>query len=193
VSARRLASRSTARVGAALLALGSAACATPGVFERYVQAGLYEDAARTFEQDSTLWSRPETLLLAGRVFADPTQPTFDIGRAQQALERLVAAFPASPEAEQAGVLLPLLTQLERLEELEGELVALSGLTVKLDSLAARSDTLAASQLAAEQEAQALRRRIQRLEEELEQARLELERLKAIDLRRRPEERRQGGR
>jgi hypothetical protein len=172
---------------AAIVALASFGCATPHVFQRYVEAGLYEDATRTFESDSTLWSRPEVLLLAGRMFSDPSLPVFDPERARRALERLATGFPGSDEAAQADLLLSLLTQLEKLGQAEKEL---SARAAELETRAARADTLAASQTeAAERELDALRRRIERLEAELEQARQELERLKAIDLRRRPPNRR----
>jgi hypothetical protein len=182
--------RSYATIAASIAAL-CAGCATNRVFERYLEAGLYEDAVRTFEADSTLWNRPETLLLAGRMFADPTVPSFDAVRARSTLERLVTVFPESEEAAQGGILIPLLTRLAELGELERELDAR---TAELERRAAQAvvtlaDTLAAVQLAAERDLQALRRTIARLEADLDRAREELERLKAIDLRRRPGDRR----
>jgi hypothetical protein len=186
VSARRIGAGSVV-LGVAIAALGAGACASTSVFQRYVEAGLYEDATRTFESDSTLWSRPDALLLAGRMFSDPSLAVFDAERARRVLQRLATAFPESDEAAQADLIVPLLTQLEKVEEAEKEL---SARAVELEARAARADTLAAaSQSAAERELQALRRTIQRLETELEQARQELERLKAIDLRRRPPNRR----
>ena len=38
----------------AVLVLGSGGCATHGLFRSYLDAGLYQEAARTFEADSTL-------------------------------------------------------------------------------------------------------------------------------------------
>jgi len=172
---------------AAIVLVASSACATTHLFESYVEARLYEDARRTFESDSTLWNRPDALLLAGRTFSDPSLPAFQPALARRALERLATSFPESDEAAQGAPLLSLLNQLETVAREGKELAARAA---ELEARAARADTLAASQTAAaERELDALRRRIQRLEADLEQARQELERLKAIDLRRRPPNRR----
>ena len=174
----------------AALALGAGGCATQQLFAKYFDEGLYQDAARAFEADSTLWSRPDALLRAARLYADPRLPVFDPHRAQEVIARLVAAFPESPEARQAATLLALLAQLEKMN------ADLSARSAELAQRTAQTDTLAASREAAEREVQTLRRQIQKLEADLEQIRLELEqtrqeleRLKAIDLRRRPDNRR----
>jgi hypothetical protein len=150
--------------------------------EREFAVGRFEDAARSFEADSTLWSNPEALLLAGRLYADPSLPTFEAERARAVLKRLAADFPDSDEAEQGRPLLGLLAQLVDLEGLREELVAR---TAELEGRAAQTDSLTASREAAERDLQAMRRRIELLEAELGEARRELERLKAVDLRPRP--------
>ena len=160
-------------VALAALALACAACAGPHAFERSLEEGRYADAARAFESDSTLWTSPEALLRAGRVYADPALPTFDAARARSALDRLVTGFP---ESEEAALGAPLLGLLGSLDRVNGELLVLK-------------DTLAASREAAERDLQLLRRRIEQLERDLREVRSELERLKAIDLRPRPGDRR----
>jgi len=165
----------------AVIVLAAGCASTPPLFDRYVQEGLYEDAVRTFESDTTLWNRPDALLLAGRMFSDPSLPAFfDPARARVALERLTERFPESLEAEYSAPLLPLLAALDGVK---GELAARAAEAERL--LGTQADTLAATQQAAALERDTLQRRIQRLEIELEEARRELERLKAIDLRRRP--------
>lgn len=164
------AARGGVAVAAALL-LG-AACAAPHAFERGLDEGRYEDAARAFESDSTLWTSPEALLRAGRVYADPALPTFDVARARSALDRLARDFPASEEAALAAPLLGLLGALDRIG---GELLVLK-------------DSSAASREAAERDLQVVRRRVEQLERDLREVRSELERLKAIDLRPRPNRR-----
>ena len=172
-----------ARTGALVVALGPAlgivACATTHPFESEFARGRYEDAARTFEADSALWSSPEALLLAGRLYGDLTLPTFDVERARAALARLVEDFPESEEAERGRPLLTLLAEVARLRE------ELGASTAALEGRVALTDTLTASREAAERDLQEMRRRIERLEAELEEARRELERLKAVDLRPRP--------
>lgn len=165
------------------LALFSGGCAHTPLFTEYFDAGRYRDAARVFESDSTLLRRPDALLRAARLYSDPSLGVLDRSRARIVLERLVADFPKSSEARHGGMLLPVLLQLEKVDELNADL---SARIAELVGRAARTDTLAASRETAEREVQALRRRIQRLEADLEQARQELERLKAIDLRRRPD-------
>jgi hypothetical protein len=182
VSDRPLGSR--VRGGVLLAALGAAACAAAPVVMQHpflveVEERRWEDAARTFEGDSTLWASAQTLLLAGQFYADPTLPTFDPARAREVLSRLTTGFPGSVEADQGR---PLLALLAELESLRGELHAR---TAALEGRMALTDSLAASRDAAEQELQTMRRRIERLEAELEEARRELERLKAVDLRPRP--------
>jgi hypothetical protein len=157
-------------------AIALAGCAgAPHPFERYVEAGRYEEAARAFEADSTLWNRPETLMLAGRVFSDPSVSTFDIERARTALERILSAFPGSPEASQARIVLPLLV------EVEGVRRELAARTAENAARAAQADTLIASREASERQIADLRGRLQVLQAELQQVKEELERLKAIDL------------
>lgn len=165
------------------LALFSGGCAHTPLFTRYFDAGRYPDAVRVFESDSTLLRHPDALLRAARLYSDPSLGVADRARARVVLERLVTDFPKSAEARQGRILLPLLLQLEAVDRLNADLAAR---VAELGERAARTDTLAASSEAAEREVQALRRRIQRLEVDLEQARQELERLKAIDLRRRPD-------
>jgi hypothetical protein len=173
------------RGGVLLAALGAAACAAAPVvttqhpFLTEVEEQRWEAAARTFEADSTLWASPQTLLLAGQFYADPTLSTFDQPRARQVLSRLTMGFPESLEAIAAR---PLLGLLAELESLGGELHAR---TAALEGRMALADSLAASRDSVEQELQTMRRRIERLEAELEEARQELERLKAVDLRPRP--------
>ena len=161
--------------------LGAAGCgaAKQHAFDGFVDAGRYEDAARTFAEDTTLWNRPDALARASRMFSDPELPTYDPARARTVLERLALGFPLSREAELMSPLLPLMSAVA---EVRAELTARQA---RLDSLALHADTLGASREAAERELQALQQRVRRLEVDLEAARLELERLKAIDLRRRP--------
>ena len=164
---------------AAVMVLGSEGCATRSAFDRFMGADLYEEAALAFQQDSTLWNDSEALLSAGQLFANPSLSVHDPAQARRVLERLVSAFPRTAEARQGGVVLALLTQMERGER------ELAALTTELHDRIAQADTLAASRKAAEGEIQALRRAVARLEADLENARQELERLKAIDLGRPP--------
>jgi len=161
------------------VALGIVGCGGGLVMEREAAVGRFEDAARTFEADSTLWSNPEALLLAGELYADPALPTFDAERARDVLTRLTADFPDSEEVRRGAALLALMTELERVRD------ELGARTAELEGRAALTDTLTASREAAERDLQAMRRRIELLEAELEEARRELERLKAVDLRPRP--------
>jgi hypothetical protein len=172
-----------ARVVAVASLLGVIGCGGGGLLlEREIAVGRFEDAARTFESDSTLWSNPEALLLAGRLYADPSLPTFDIERAVPVLMRLIVEFPMSEEANRARPLATLVAELERVRvELEASTAELEGRAALADTLTA----LTASREAAERDVEAMRRRIERLEAELEEARRELERLKAVDLRPRP--------
>ena len=170
---------SRARVLAVASLLGAVGCGGGLLMEREVGVGRFEDAARTFEADSTLWSNPQALLLAGRIYADPSLPTFDLDRAVPVLMRLVVEFPDSEEANRARPLATLVAELQRVQ------VELEARTAELQGRAALTDTLTASRDAAERDLQAMRRRVERLEAELEEARRELERLKAVDLRPRP--------
>ena len=172
-------------VAALLTVLGG--CAHTHIFDRYVQEGLYEDALHTFESDSTLWVRPDAVLVIGQIFADPSMPTYDPDRGRGTLQRLIDAFPQTPEAAQARTLLSLTAVLENVQR---ELAARSAEIARLGAQQTQqADTLAATQQAAALERETLQRQIRRLEMELEEARRELERLKAIDLRRRPDGRR----
>ena len=176
-----------ASAAAAAVVLSGGCASSRPLFVRYVEEGLYEDATRAFENDTTLWNRPDALLLAGRMFANPSLPVFEPTRARAALERLAERFPESPEATESAPLLPLLTALA---EVKAELAAQSAKSAESQRLlGTQADTLAATQQAAALERETLQRRIRRLETELDEARRELERLKAIDLRRRPEGRR----
>jgi hypothetical protein len=132
------------------------------------------------------------LLRLGVAYADAAAPRYDAERALRCWRRLVDAFPGTPEARQASLLLDALETRLRVAELEAELARrdeqLARVHSVLDSVA-QAETRLRGEVESKDEARAdlesrvaaLTRQARSLSDELEQLQGELDALKRIDL------------
>lgn len=106
-------------LGAAAVA-ALAGCATLGglgshPFHRHYRAGEYAEAARIFEQDSSLQRREKALYRASIMYALPESPVRSRARATVQLRRLLELYPQSEYRRESASLLAVLTRVDSLE------------------------------------------------------------------------------
>jgi len=153
--------RPVAALGAALLSVGIAGCATSR-FDSLFDAGRYEEAIQVYRADSTLRHDEGALYRSGLMHALPESPVYDPSLARMQLDRLLTLYPNTQYRTEAARLISLLREVERQHAAADEERS------RVTELSARVDTLY--------------RRLARVEDDLDQRREHLETLEALNLR-----------
>jgi hypothetical protein len=162
---------------AAALALATAlgGCAH-NAFQRALDRGRLDEAARLFAADSTLQRRENPLFRMAVARATPGSTIYDPAEASAELRVFLDRFPRSSHRSEALRVAALLRQLERLSD------QVARLTQRADSLAAHADSATARVVQLRRGSQELQFELRRSQANLQEVQEELARLKAIDLR-----------
>ncbi len=163
--------------------MGGACAHGGGPYQRAFESGNVMEAARIFDQDTSLWRDEQALFHTAAARAMPGSPVYDPARAHAELRTFLALFPQSDHRAEALRLEALLGQLQRLAD-QNRALALraDSLAARTDSLDARADSAGARLTEQRRATFQLQVDLRRTEAELKAVQEELARLKAIDLR-----------